>query len=171
MYRTAPPNMRPAQAAPMTGHGLGSTRWYGCLGPPWLVLMLGSLAWARPSIHGSRLCGKRRGLDGLDLALLGTEHGVGQRDRVDVPRIGIIDDRGIDEERHAQIGALAGFQVLLREAEALQLVEVDAGLDRCHVEGRGSRLGVAALVDRAIGDHLLLAGMDLDRELQRPEFP
>src|SRR5689334_25276530 len=108
--------------------------------------MLGSLAWAPPSIHGSRLCGKRRGLDGLGLAILGAEHGVGERDRVDVARAGVVDDRGIDEERYAEIGALAGFQMLLGEAEALQLVEIDAGLDRRHVVGCGAGLGMPALV-------------------------
>ena len=47
-------------------------------------------------------------------------------------------DVGIDKERHPHIGALARGQMLLGEAEALQLVEIDAGLGRGHVVGGGA---------------------------------
>src|SRR3954454_4136035 len=33
MYTTPPVASSPAEKAPASGHGLGSTRWYGCFGP------------------------------------------------------------------------------------------------------------------------------------------
>src|SRR5262247_2745744 len=66
------------------------------------------------------------------------EEGVGQRDDLDVGGVRIVADLGIDEEGDRQIRALARLQRMLREAEALDLVEVLAGVEGRHVEGGGA---------------------------------
>ena len=46
-----------------------------------------------------------------------------------------LEDRGIDVKDHRHLGALAGLQGLLVEAEALDLVEIRASLIGGDVEG------------------------------------
>src|SRR5437879_2824798 len=67
-------------------------------------------------------------LGSLLLLLLRPEHRVGERDRVDIARIRIGRDVGVDEEGNCQVLALAELEMLAREAEALDLVEVQPDL-------------------------------------------
>ena len=57
-------------------------------------------------------------------------------DVADGVEIGVLVDIGIDEEGHRHLDGLAGLQRLLGEAEALDLVEVDAGALGRDVEDR-----------------------------------
>src|SRR5438477_9412317 len=90
----------------------------------------------------ARRCRSDRGprggsvLGSLLLLLLRPEHRVGERDRVDIARIGIGRNVRVDEEGDRQVLALAGLEMLARKAEALDLVEVQADLVRRHVVGR-----------------------------------
>src|SRR5215510_14217764 len=105
---STPPTVRASAAiAPTIGHGLGSTRWYGCLAE-WVAcesLMACSL----------RVRLRSRSIDGADAfggvthlllraVLIGrAEECIGQRHRMDVLRLRILKDRGIDEERHREL--------------------------------------------------------------------
>src|SRR5258707_15871037 len=98
-----------------------------------LSLMICSLIHRRRfggATHGCVLAPLRQGLAGgvaRRAVILCAEHRIGQRNGVDVARIRVAEDVGIDEERNREVGALAWPQMLLGEAEALQLVEIDAG--------------------------------------------
>src|SRR4051794_25893718 len=115
-----PTNMSPAAAAPMIGHGLGSTRWYWCFGACACVSAM-SLPLFRPYRGDVRL---------------GVEHAVAEGDGSDLACRLVLEHRRIDEEGDRHVDGLPGFQPLLLEAEALDLVEVGSGLERRHVEGR-----------------------------------
>src|SRR5471030_3244841 len=123
-----------------------------------LSLMICSLIQRR-GLGGRGLAPLREGWAGrlaLLVVVLGAEHRVGQRDGVDLARVGVAQQVGIDEERYREIGAFARPETLPGEAEALQLVEIDAGLERRDVEGRGAGDRRLGQVDRAVGDDTLL---------------
>src|SRR5437870_5756442 len=61
--------------------------------------------------------------------------------------------------------------MLLAKAEALQLVEIDAGLGRGDVEGGGAGRGCGRLVDGTVEDFALLARMNGDHGLQGTKLP
>jgi hypothetical protein len=105
------------------------------------------------------------------VGLLRPEHRVGQCDRVDFAGIGILQQVGIDKEHDPHVLAFPGAEILLVKAEALQLVEIDAGLGRGNVEGRLPGDALVRAVDRAEKHFALLAGMHLDLADQRAEFP
>lgn len=63
--------------------------------------------------------------------VLGSEEGIVERDRVDVLHVGILQEIGIDVEKHRHIHSLLLVQSLLFETEALDLAEVWRNLSRC----------------------------------------
>ena len=99
------------------------------------------------------------------------EERVSERDGIDVAQLGILAEGRIDEEHHRHIDLLMRLEPLLGEAEALNLVEIDAGLQRRHIERRmpDDRL-IAGVLGGEI-DKLLLAEMHLHRALLRREAP
>src|SRR5690606_39040951 len=96
---------------------------------------------------------------------------VGQGDRRHVVEVAVVGYLRIDEEADRHVDALARLEPLLGEAEALDLVEIGAGLDRRDVEGRGARDRHSRAIPRAVEDQLLLAQPDLDLALLRLERP
>src|SRR6185312_9621209 len=68
--------------------------------------------------------------------LLDGEKRVGKRDRIERAELRILVDRGIDEEDHRHVHFFARRELLIREAEALQLVEIAGGFGRRDVVGR-----------------------------------
>src|SRR5882724_9493679 len=97
MYSTAPTASAPAHSAPTSGHGLGSTKWYWCLGPPcwpagWTAAGVSLMVCSLIHRRGLRHAGRRRRIAALRqrfrravvgcrlAVILGAEHGVGQRD-------------------------------------------------------------------------------------------
>ncbi len=61
--------------------------------------------------------------------------GVAERDLLNVPRLGIVEDRGIDVILHGHIHFLPWLECLPIEAETVNLVEIDARLLRLDIEG------------------------------------
>src|SRR5262249_40008411 len=88
----------------------------------------------RSSIGRCDRLGRAGGLPGFNrgtgwvLAFHG-EEGVGERDGHDVRRIRVVADLRVDEEGDRQLRAFARLQLVLGEAEALDLVEVLAGVE------------------------------------------
>src|SRR5262249_58813992 len=80
-------------------------------------------------------------------------------------------DQRIDEETDGKLGDLTWPQLLIGEAEALQLIEVRARLLRKHVEARDPSEGPVADVDRAEERQRILAELDLKRALHGLEAP
>jgi hypothetical protein len=107
----------------------------------------------------------------LRVLLLRPEHRIGQRDGIDVAGVGVARDVGIDEEGDREILTLAGIQVLAREAEALDLGEIEPDLGWRDVVGRRARDPLARFVDRVVGNGALLAGMHLHRCNRGAELP
>ena len=99
------------------------------------------------------------------------EKSISQRDRVDALQLGILAEGWIDEEHHRHIDFLMRFEPLLGEAETLDFVEIDSGLQRRDIERRvpDDRL-IASVLGGEI-DQLLLAEMHLHRALLRREAP
>src|SRR5207237_4850930 len=79
-----------------------------------------------------------RGAAGGRLWRVGGPEGVAQGDRLDVARVGVLQDRRIDVEDDGHTLRLAGLQRLLSEAEALDFLEIFARLCRLNVEGGGA---------------------------------
>src|SRR5687768_5274162 len=106
----------------------------------------------RPSGLGVEV---ERGLRLLLLRKVDLVEGIAQRDLVDVPSLGVVQDRGVHVEAHRHLHGLPGLQYLLREAEALDLREVAAGRVRDDVEARlprnGLVRGVVRLVEGKVG--------------------
>ena len=92
------------------------------------------------------------------------EERVGQGDGLDVVQVAIGQDFRVDEEADRHVQLLAGLEALLVEAEALDLAEVPAGLERRDVEGRGPGHRLGGQVARAIVGQPGLA--DLERDLR-----
>jgi hypothetical protein len=78
---------------------------------------------------------------------------------------------GVDHEHDRHAPRLAGRERLLREAEALDLLEILAGGLRAVARHRLPRHRRLAHVDDLVLDHRELAGMHLDRADQRLEAP
>ena len=70
--------------------------------------------------------------------------GVGQRDGVEIVLVVIFHDRRIDIEHHRHLARFAGLQALLREAEAVDLVEISSDGRRRNVVGRLPAISRAA---------------------------
>src|SRR5207247_9551673 len=111
-----------------------------------------SLISAR-SVDGSRVLPRSRRL--WRVGLLGAEHRVGQRDRADFARAGVLQQIGVDKKDDAHVAALARRQLLRGKAEALQLVEVDAAFCRRNVVGGGPGGLVGAAVSGSEPDSAL----------------
>src|SRR6266436_6673626 len=117
-------------------------------------------------VYGWRLRSRRRG-SRRTRGRMRTEHRVGQRYRAQFGGVWIGQDIGIDKEHDPHINAFARPQMLLAEAKALELVEIDAGLGRSDIEGGGGGYRLGGLVDCTIEYLPLLARMHGDRILQR----
>src|SRR5256885_4818445 len=96
---------------------------------------------------------------------------IAQRDLVDVPGVRVLLDLRIDEEHHRHVGTLAGFQSLLGEAEALDLLEIFADLVGADVEHRLPGQRLRAQVLGAVENPGLRAGLDAHRGLFGLEAP
>src|SRR6516162_1481844 len=125
------------------------------------------LAMNRVRFRGGRETGKVFGVVWIRRA----EERVGQRDRPDIARFRIARQRRVDEENDGHIDLLMRVEPLLLEAEALDLVEIDAGrLGRHHER----RMPDDRLIGEVLGreEHeLLLAEMNPDLALGRLEAP
>src|SRR5262245_29396048 len=180
MNCTIPKVSAMAAIEPISGHGLGSTRWYGWCGL-WAsvgaALIVGSFVSTCRSIERCRLAGAGLAVLCLPhlllrrLGVIGAEEGVGQGDVVEALQLGVLQHCGIDEEADRHLHPLARLQGLLREAEALDLGEILAVQLRRHVEAgtAGHRLRFQVLRD--IVDELVLADPELDAALRRLELP
>src|SRR6185369_9003200 len=96
---------------------------------------------------------------------------IAQRNLVDVAGVWIILDLRIYEKHHRHIDPLTGLQRLLGEAEALDLLEIFAGLVGRDVVGGLAGPGPATQVLRAVVDLGLSAGLDLHARLLGLEAP
>src|SRR5579872_4132851 len=102
------------------------------------------LAWLpggpASSVHGARgasaAAGCRLGRTLARFGVLVAVEGVGKRDGVDIVEIAVLRDRRIDEEGHRHLRRRMRRELLLGEAEALDLVEIGPGLERRDIEGR-----------------------------------
>src|SRR6185369_7812338 len=164
MPSAAPIASRKAPSAPSAGHGLGSTRWYGWLGP-WCAL---SAMYSAPS--SSSVGGRPAEQDFRPLRLRLVE-GVRQRNGADVVVAPVLGHLCVDEEDDRHVDRLAGLQQLLGEAEALDLVEPAPGALGRDVERGSADDRPLREVGGAEEDQLLLAKMDLDLALHRLEAP
>src|SRR5262249_26245724 len=108
MNCTMPKVSAMAAIEPISGHGLGSTRWYGWCGL-WAsvgaALIVGPFVSTCRSIERGRLAAAGPAILCLpDLLLrrlaviIGAEEGIGQGDVVEVLELRILQHRGIDEE-------------------------------------------------------------------------
>src|SRR4029079_8875334 len=96
---------------------------------------------------------------------------VAKRNLVDVLRIGILLDLGIDEEHYRHIHLLTGLERLLGETEALDLLEIFPRLVGRDIVGRLARPGPSTKVLRSIENLRLRSRPHLDRVLLGLEAP
>src|SRR6185436_8232993 len=113
---------------------------------------------------------RRRGR-GFDRRFARRIESVGQGYGRQLLEVRIVDDRWIDEVSYRQLEGLTGIEPLRGEAEALDLVEVAAGLVRRHVEHGHPDLGRVRQIRGAVEGEPLLDDLELLLALHRLEPP
>ena len=125
-----------------------------------LALVTASLAGVNSTERGFVGSAEER----TSVGALGAEHGVGQRDGVDIvacSRSSTIS--GSTKNDTGRSTLWPGVEMLLGEAEALDLVEIVPALSGVTLKVAVPVIGCLRVVDGAVGDQLLLAGMHLHR--------
>src|SRR5690606_30445336 len=112
----------------------------------------------------------RAGLEGW-WRLSGPVEGIAEGDLLDVLHVRIIERFRIDEIEHRHGHLLTRLQRLLGEAEALDLVEVLAGLLGFDVEAGGAGHRHRRVVLRLVDRHVALAELNGVGNLPRAELP